>query len=76
MALTAMTDCGADPRRTVLIGDTGWDMAMARAAGCHALGVLWGYHDADELSAGGAQALAAHPGEVPDLTESLVKVTA
>ena len=34
-----------------MIGDTSFDMAMARAAGVTAIGVAWGYHDADELVA-------------------------
>ena len=46
---------------------------MARSAGAAAIGVLWGYHDADELLTGGAQALAAAPGEVLQLTQQLVE---
>jgi phosphoglycolate phosphatase len=76
MALTAMADCGAEPARSVVIGDTGWDMGMARAGGAHAIGALWGYHDADELEAAGAQALAARPADVLDLAEAMVKVAA
>lgn len=38
------------PGRTVMIGDTTFDMEMARAAGAHALGVSWGFHTADEVS--------------------------
>lgn len=76
MALTAMADCGASPERTIVVGDTGWDMAMARAGGCHAVGALWGYHDAAELRQAGAHALASSPGEVLDLAEALVSATA
>ncbi len=72
MALAAMADAGAEPGRCVVIGDTGWDMGMARAAGAAALGVLWGYHHEDELLAGGAQALAAAPDEVAMLAERLI----
>jgi len=64
MALEAMLEAGATPERTVVIGDTGWDMGMARAAGAHALGALWGYHDGAELKLAGAQALASAPTEV------------
>jgi phosphoglycolate phosphatase len=39
---------------TVMIGDTSHDMRMARAAGVYALGVDWGFHTAEEMSAGGA----------------------
>ena len=33
MALAAMAEAGAEPAATVMIGDTGWDMGCARAAG-------------------------------------------
>jgi phosphoglycolate phosphatase len=76
MALQALSDCGAEADRSVVIGDTGWDMGMAKAAGCHAIGVLWGYHEKAELIAAGADVLAACPAEVLDLAETLVKVAA
>jgi phosphoglycolate phosphatase len=52
-----------------MIGDTLYDIEMARAAGCRALGVAWGYHDPAELLAAGAEAVAetpAHLGEMLD----------
>ena len=58
MLLAAMTDAGALPGDTVMIGDTAFDMDMARAAGVRALGVSWGYHPEDELLASGAAAVA------------------
>lgn len=76
MALQALADCGADPARSIVIGDTGWDMGMAKAAGCHAIGALWGYHDEAELRAAGADALAEVPGDVLALAERMVAVTA
>lgn len=39
----------ADPARTVMIGDTSFDMAMARAAECTGLGVSWGFHTPEEV---------------------------
>ncbi|WP_422366214.1 HAD-IA family hydrolase [Pelagibius sp.] len=50
----AMADVGADPQDTVMIGDTTFDIQMARSAGCDAVGVDWGYHHRDELKAAGA----------------------
>jgi phosphoglycolate phosphatase len=35
---------------TVMIGDTTFDMEMARNAGAYALGVSWGFHTADEIA--------------------------
>ena len=37
-----------------MVGDTSYDMAMARAAGVGAIGVAWGYHPAASLVAAGA----------------------
>jgi phosphoglycolate phosphatase len=76
MTLQALADCGADPEHSVVIGDTGWDMRMAKAAGAHAIGVLWGYHDEAELLAAGADTIAARPADVLDQAEQLVKAAA
>ncbi|MEO7366183.1 MAG: HAD-IA family hydrolase [Sphingomicrobium sp.] len=67
MALQAMADAGAAPATTVVIGDTSFDMGMARAAGATAIGAGWGYHDDKELIAAGAAAVADHPLEIPSL---------
>ena len=58
MALSAMAEAGATPESTVMIGDTSYDMEMAVNARIRAIGVGWGYHDADELIAAGASAIA------------------
>lgn len=57
MVLQAMSQTGASPRRTVMIGDTTFDMQMAVAARAHAVGVTWGYHPRTALQASGAHAL-------------------
>lgn len=64
MALAAMADAGATGATTILIGDTSFDMAMAVAAGAGAIGAGWGYHNADELIAAGALAVADSPAAV------------
>jgi phosphoglycolate phosphatase len=64
MALQAMADAGSTPETTVVIGDTSYDMGMARAAGAAGIGAGWGYHDESELLAAGAIAVAMEPGEV------------
>ena len=58
MILSAMAETGADPNATVMIGDTSYDIEMARSAGVGALGVAWGYHTIERLLAAGAQAVA------------------
>jgi phosphoglycolate phosphatase len=57
MILQAMADAGTAPNDTVMIGDTTFDMEMARRAGVGALGVSWGYHAPDKLSRAGAHAV-------------------
>lgn len=54
MVLEAMREAGATPEQTVVIGDTSYDMEMARAARAGAIGVSWGYHPVADLHAAGA----------------------
>jgi len=69
MLAAAMREAGATPADTVMIGDTAFDMAMARAAGCRAIGVAWGYHAPEELMEAGAAAVAQTPAELEDLID-------
>ncbi len=64
MLVAAMNAAGAAAQDTVMIGDTVYDIDMARAAGTRAIGVAWGYHEADELLAAGAQGVAQSPEEL------------
>lgn len=57
MIHAAMAECGVGAADTVMVGDTTYDMAMARAADVGALGVAWGYHLRDELIGAGAHAV-------------------
>lgn len=50
----AMAEVGAGRAETVVIGDTTYDMEMAANAGVRAVGVGWGYHGSEELTASGA----------------------
>jgi phosphoglycolate phosphatase len=71
MIETAMAEAGADAASTLMIGDTSYDMAMARAAGVQAIGVAWGYHDREELIAAGADYVAEHPSDIAKLVNRL-----
>jgi phosphoglycolate phosphatase len=51
----AMRETGSAPAETLMVGDTSFDMAMARAAGARAIGVAWGYHPREALEAAGAE---------------------
>ena len=64
MVLKALAETGVEAAEAVLIGDTSFDMLMAREAGIGAIGVDWGYHPATALQAAGAQAIAGDFGDV------------
>jgi len=63
----ALAETGASAADTVMIGDTSFDMLMARNAGVRGIGVAWGYHPADELHGAGAAAVVAHFDELPEI---------
>jgi len=71
MISQAMGHVGADQGRTVMIGDTTYDMEMAAHAGVPALGVAWGYHPADELAGAGARQILGHFNQLETVLESL-----
>ena len=54
MILNAMADSGVSAENTVMVGDTTFDMEMARSANAKAFGVAWGYHDIESLAQSGA----------------------
>ncbi len=51
-------------------GDTGTDMKTAVGSGMHAVGVLWGFRDAHELTANGARILLKKPEDIFQLLQS------
>jgi len=73
MILRALEETGADPERTVLVGDTTHDMLMAANAGTRGLGVEWGYHPPAELRRAGAREIAGHFNDVPPLVEKVIQ---
>ncbi len=54
----AIDETGASAANTVMIGDTTFDMEMARNAGVAGLGVSWGYHPVSLLEQAGVHAIA------------------
>lgn len=54
MVIAAMHEAGVEATDTVVVGDTVYDIAMARAAGASAVGVAWGYHRKEKLAEAGA----------------------
>lgn len=58
MLEAALFEAGAGPHQAVMIGDTSFDMLMARSARVAGIGVSWGYHAPAELMASGALSVA------------------
>jgi len=67
MVEQAIADASAAPEKTIVVGDTSFDMAMAANARATGIGAGWGYHDAEELLEAGAIAVAEQPSEVLNL---------
>ena len=67
MLEAALAEAGALADDAVMIGDTTFDMEMARAAGVRAVGVAWGYHDVHELVNAGAEGVAQAVADLPAL---------
>ena len=57
MVLAAMREAGVAARDTVMVGDTVFDVEMARTAGARSIGVAWGYHPVPALVDAGADAI-------------------
>jgi phosphoglycolate phosphatase len=72
MVLQAMAETGAVPASTIVVGDTTFDIEMARNAGVQSIGVAWGYHDERILLETGAASIIKNFGELPDLVNRLL----
>jgi len=72
MIHTAIVEAGSDADQTVMIGDTSFDMMMARNAPCGGIGVDWGYHHADELKGAGAAHVVASFYDIPKAIRALI----
>lgn len=54
----AMSETGIQPEQALMVGDTSFDIMMAKSAGAKAVGVGWGYQTVEELTDSGADAIA------------------
>lgn len=68
----AMREVGAERSDTVMIGDTVFDVEMARHAAVGAVGVTWGYHPAEELTRAGAHELVSSYETLPPAIDRLL----
>lgn len=57
MIENALRETGIPAQRTAMIGDSSFDMRMAKAAGVRAIGVAWGFQPVDVLRASGADVI-------------------
>lgn len=62
-----MRVAGADPGETLMIGDTTYDLEMARNAGTASIGVRYGAHEALRLLALGPVAMLGDIRELPEI---------
>ena len=66
MLLQALEATGVAPENAIFVGDTTYDMEMARAARVQSMGVGWGYHKTEQLAAAGAHFIASTVDELRD----------
>lgn len=67
MVLAAMGETGMEPEATVVVGDTTFDVEMAKAARARPVGVSWGNHPPEELERAGAVHVLRAFEELPEL---------
>jgi phosphoglycolate phosphatase len=72
MIEVAMRKAGVDAGHTVMVGDTVYDMHMAKAAGVRAIGVAWGYHEIEDLRDAGADVVLRTFSELDARIDDLV----
>lgn len=72
MILRALAETGVAAAHAVMVGDTTYDVQMAKNAGVVAVGVDWGYHHRNELLAAGAVAVVEDFAVLPALLDDVV----
>ena len=72
----ALDETGADPARSVMIGDRRHDIFGARNNDIPSVGALWGYGEEGELHMAEADGLAGEPEEVPEIVFDLLALDA
>lgn len=69
MILRAMSETGARPEQTFMVGDSSFDIEMAVAAGVTPIAVSWGFQPVATLQALGARHVLSDCGELPGLLD-------
>ncbi len=73
MVLEACSETGTEPQRTIVVGDTRFDMDMARAADAVPVGVSWGYHPGEDLRRCGAHSVIDRFDELIPIVDALLE---
>jgi phosphoglycolate phosphatase len=72
MVLQGLREAGVKAEDAIMVGDTAFDIEMARAAGVRGVAVSWGYHHPDRLRVAGASRVVNDMSELRDhLFESI-----
>jgi phosphoglycolate phosphatase len=66
MILQALGEADVKAEDAVMVGDTAFDIEMARSAGVRGVAVSWGYHSPDRLAGAGASRVVNDMDELRD----------
>ena len=70
MVIESSKQTGVFPENTYVIGDSIFDMQMAKLAHAKAIGVFWGYNTPEALKEAGADKLVREPKDIIPIFES------
>lgn len=71
LTLEVIKELGVTPRSSVLVGDSGMDMAAAVNAKITGIGVLWGFRTETELRQNGADYIADTPAQILNIIKEI-----
>jgi phosphoglycolate phosphatase len=72
MVLQALSEADVKAKDAIMVGDTAFDIEMARAASVSGVGVSWGYHRPDRLHGAGASRVVTDMVELRDCLSELI----
>ena len=71
LTLEVIDILGVTPKECAFVGDSGMDMAAAKNSGCLAVGVLWGFREAEELKQNGSDYILENTSSIIELIREL-----
>jgi phosphoglycolate phosphatase len=74
MLIQALSDAQTTAGNAIMVGDTAFDMEMAKAAGVRGIGVSWGYHGDRRLRLSGAWDVAENMIQLSDWLFDAIKL--